>query len=114
MALLAAVKRSEPYRRVRRRVTRACPTDSWYEEETAFVTFELRPPSGSGTRYEGELAAHAIFAVAARSGVVLAARVLEPSGRGQLDVRDIMGAGDVEDAPAQRTGAQGRTRWLGD
>lgn len=81
IALIAIVKRSEPYRAIRSRITSAAPSDSWYDEGLAFVVFDLQParPLPAGSEVEGPLV---VFVLAAASGALLAARVVERGDSG--------------------------------
>ena len=46
IVLLATIKRSPQYRAIRERIINPYPGDGWYEEELAFIIFDLHPLDG--------------------------------------------------------------------
>lgn len=69
---------------------RVLPIDAWQEDGIAYLVFDLAPPRGAVTRGEQHLA-QAIFALDAASGVVLAARSLDPGwASGTVVVTDVL------------------------
>lgn len=77
IALIAHAKRSVAYRAIRSRIADPTPADSWYDEHLAFVVFDLDhtpPPPPAAPDWGPQV----IFVLAAETGVLLAARVVEP------------------------------------
>lgn len=94
---LAIIKRSAQYRGIRSRVAKACPSDSWYEGEMAFVVFDLEPAAHE-VLCPTLGAAQAVFALRISSGDLLAARIIEGTGEEtrlvDLPVRGTTGSPD--------------------
>jgi hypothetical protein len=82
VALIAVVKRSPQYRMVRERIADACPSDGWCENGLAFVVFDLHPVHRLPSTSEA-WQPQVVFVLAANSGVLLAARLVEPGDTGQ-------------------------------
>ncbi len=82
VALIAVVKRSPQYRMIRARIADACPSDGWCENGLAFVVFDLRPmhrlPAGTKA-WQPQV----VFVLAANSGALLAARLVDLDDTGQ-------------------------------
>jgi hypothetical protein len=84
------VKRSQAYRSIRRRVRKPYPSDSWYEEGLAFVTFDLHPETATTVGENGG-GPHAVFVLAATPGELLAARLVHLAGAGgKARVQDLL------------------------
>lgn len=83
MALLAGAKRSPAYRALRPRVMHPYPSDSWYDDGCAFIVFDLHP-TPDGRQPDAGRTARALFVLAAASGELLAARVVEVGGAGEV------------------------------
>lgn len=93
--LLAVAKRSPAYRAIRPRIATLYPSDSWYEDELAFVVFVLQPVHQLPT---GGIAgrAQAIFVLSPVSRELLAARLVEASATdGEALVRDLLHQDDI-------------------
>jgi hypothetical protein len=88
--LVINAKRSPEYRQVRNRVTHFCPSDSWYEDELAFVVFDLTTGADdpTATAKPGKV----VFVLAADSGALLVGRVVEGIGD-EIRVTEIVARG---------------------
>lgn len=90
VALIAAVKRSPAYRAIRAHVTQVCPSDTWYEDELAFVVFDLQSSADAATQ-RAPWIPQVVFVLAATSGTLLAARVVEPGKTGEeAQINDLL------------------------
>lgn len=83
------VKRSPHYRKIRPRVVRACPSDTWSENRLSFVVFDLNPV-GHQPDEQGKVVPQVLFALSTASGEIIAARVVEPNGEGVMTANDLV------------------------
>ena len=72
ITFVALAKRSAAYRAIRLRIARPVPSDSWYKDGLALVTFDLKPASTTSA-YVPQL----VFVFAAASMQLVEARVVE-------------------------------------
>lgn len=90
--IVGGAKRTEAYRRLRRRLVSVCPADVWIEDGLGFVQFEL------GCEGVGCSPGWVVFAVSRADGALGAAKTIRPEATGEhLVVEDLVGAGAVSD-----------------
>lgn len=86
LRLLVAAKRSGAYRRIRSRLVQVCPSDSWYEDELAFIAFDLNSAVDDLTP-NATMNPQAVFVVSAETQQrVLGATIVASASDGGVDV----------------------------
>jgi hypothetical protein len=93
LGLLAAVKLSPAYRRLREEVDRPCPTDAWQDDEFAYVVFDLAQlASATPLRTPRK----AVFVVHAGSRSLVAARIIATDEGAQMPAIDLLSEGPLK------------------